>query len=384
MGPGESPKATRPLVFWQTVASPHQAPYVRALAERLGPEQVTCAFRSDLHPELRAQGWEPPDYGGAQVLFGLDAGAAFRLLASTPPEAVHIFSSMSHDPVLRRAFWHATRAGAPLGLFSEGRDWRGGKGVARRLDSLLHERQWRRHLRFVLAMGGVGRRWFLDCGYPADRVYDFAYVVEQPQWSVPAEPASGPARLIYVGQLIPRKRVDLLLDAVAGLEPGTWTLDVVGRGPADGALRRRADRLRLGEAVHFHGAMGNSAARSLLAERDVLVLPSRWDGWGAVVNEALASGARVVCSDHCGAAELVASEDMGRVFRAGSVKALREALRPLVAAGRVDGAARQRIRDHSRHFTGDAVADYLLQIVAEAVDRRAPRPIAPWRVETAG
>src|SRR5437870_11248743 len=52
---------------------------------------------------------------------------------------------------------------------------------------------------------------------------------------------------------------------------------------------------------------------------DLLVLPSRYDGWGAVINEALMSGIPAICSDNCGAADLVRSSvQLGAVFRAGS------------------------------------------------------------------
>lgn len=47
---------------------------------------------------------------------------------------------------------------------------------------------------------------------------------------------------------------------------------------------------------------------------DVLVLPSRYDGWGAVINEALQRGLYVICSNRCGAKALVVNDKIGKVF----------------------------------------------------------------------
>ena len=73
----------------------------------------------------------------------------------------------------------------------------------------------------------------------------------------------------------------------------------------------------------------------MLSAADVLVLPSHWDGWGAVINEALCNGARVVCSDFCGAADLVSDPRFGRVFREGSLESLTQAMDAMIDLGKV-------------------------------------------------
>jgi glycosyltransferase involved in cell wall biosynthesis len=62
------------------------------------------------------------------------------------------------------------------------------------------------------------------------------------------------------------------------------------------------------------------------AEADALLLPSRFDGWGLVVHEGLASGMPVVVSDACGAADLIESSGCGKVIPAGDEIALAEAI----------------------------------------------------------
>lgn len=396
------------LAFWQRVASPHQAPFARVLAERLGAGAVTCYFRSQLYAELRQRGWEEPDYGAVHVVYLTDDRAPEAVVAASSADTIHVFSSLSHDPVLRRAFRAVVARGSVIGILSEPRDWRGWKGALRQLDSWRHERAWRRHVRFVLAMGSTGREWFRRCGYADSCIFEFCYVVAEPAREAPlAAPSDGTVRFTFVGQLIPRKRVDLLLDACAQLPRAGWSLDIIGSGALADRLAAQVAGLDLADRVHLRGTLSNQAVRQQLGASDVLVLPSYWDGWGAVVNEALCAGTPVVCSDHCGAAALIGRREFGRVFAEGSAGALSAALAEMVAAGPNGPERRASLRAYSRSFSGAAVADYLLEVAAAALasgsgagcatrarhlrpadlssGRRpgpdpAPRPTPPWRI----
>ena len=55
---------------------------------------------------------------------------------------------------------------------------------------------------------------------------------------------------------------------------------------------------------------------------DCLVLPSKHDGWGTVVSEALISGVPAICSDTCGVAEVVKLSNYGGVFKSGNIEDL--------------------------------------------------------------
>ncbi len=63
-----------------------------------------------------------------------------------------------------------------------------------------------------------------------------------------------------------------------------------------------------------------------MATCDRLVLPSRWDGWGAVVNEALSAGTPAIVSDTCGCSSLLVSSRCGAVFPHEDIKALAQAI----------------------------------------------------------
>ncbi len=110
-------------------------------------------------------------------------------------------------------------------------------------------------------------------------------------------PAAAPSTLVTVGRLLPHKRIDLLLEAVALLraDGSDVTCRVIGDGPARDALHRRAAALGLGDAVEFrHDVRGQDALYSLVKAARVFAFPSEREGFGIAALEALACGLPVV------------------------------------------------------------------------------------------
>lgn len=155
----------------------------------------------------------------------------------------------------------------------------------------------------------------------------------------------GRVRFLYCGQLIRRKGVDLLIDAFcksARLFPRI-DLTLVGDGPLRAELENRipAD---IRPRVHFAGFHPVAKLPPFFAEADVFVLPSRHDGWGVVVNQAVAAGLPVICSDAVGAADLVADGVNGCIVSAGDG----ESLRRTIAAVSSESARNQQFGVNSR------------------------------------
>jgi glycosyltransferase involved in cell wall biosynthesis len=146
--------------------------------------------------------------------------------------------------------------------------------------------------------------------------------------------AAGRRRIVYSGRLADVKRVDLLVDAfatVAGDRPD-WDLLVVGDGPLREALAGRIPPALRGR-VTWTGFLDDQETISALYKScDVLVLPSEYEPWAVVINEAAAAGLAIVASDVVGAAaELVRDGVNGRTFPAGDGAALTAALRDVTA-----------------------------------------------------
>ena len=125
-------------------------------------------------------------------------------------------------------------------------------------------------------------------------------------------------RLLYVGRLSTEKCIDVLLRAFAKLLKAipSAQLVIIGSGPQADALKALATDLSVGNLVVFTGAMDQASIADQYSSSTCLVLPSRSEPWGLVVNEALHYGCPVVVSDNCGCVpELVQEGITGFSFK---------------------------------------------------------------------
>jgi glycosyltransferase involved in cell wall biosynthesis len=133
--------------------------------------------------------------------------------------------------------------------------------------------------------------------------------------------------------------------------------------------------------VIFTGVMDNRLVRRELSQADILILPSHWDGWGAVVNEALMAGVPVICSDFCGAADLIKPGFNGDIFTCDSLHSLTRVMQKWISSGPLPVAQRDQIRHWSGCISGLSVARYFLDILRRVNGNCVCNPIAPWRLD---
>jgi glycosyltransferase involved in cell wall biosynthesis len=138
----------------------------------------------------------------------------------------------------------------------------------------------------------------------------------------------GPLRFFFCGQMIRRKGVDLLLAAFDRLVANGLDVELllVGREaelPEFMATLSPESRAR----VRYEGFQAPERLPEYFSQADVFILPSRHDGWGVVVNQALGAGLPVITSDAVGAGlDLVESGVNGLHCRAGDGDSLRQAM----------------------------------------------------------
>ena len=161
------------------------------------------------------------------------------------------------------------------------------------------------------------RRRLLAAGYPAAQISLVPNGVD-PLPITRVAPAEDSSDLIYVGRLLPHKRVDLLLDAMRRLRETNprATLAIVGDGPERPRLERLADELGVASAIRFLGRLASSSeVYARLKASRVFVSASEREGFGIAVIEAWACGlAAVVCEAPENAMpELIDRDFKGRV-----------------------------------------------------------------------
>lgn len=107
-------------------------------------------------------------------------------------------------------------------------------------------------------------------------------------------PATGPLKLLFVGNLLALKGVDLALRALA-ISATETQFTIIGDGPIQGRLKQEVAQLDLGQRVHFLGRRPRAEVLQSYADYDALLFPSLHDTGGFAVIEAMAYGLPVIC-----------------------------------------------------------------------------------------
>lgn len=378
----------RQFVAWQPLLTDHASFTLDALGRLSG--RPVIAYASMLEDSTRkAQGWTGARLG--QVLLrqlprrGFFRFALARLRAHR--DDVHLFGSPFQEPRLIACAVLAAWSGSEVYLISE--------PYSPRAEGYLQEtgvlqgrlRAWLRPLLYrfyvhllrprlagVFTISSLAFAQYRQAGLPTCRLFPFGYFV--PGESLPPRTrpaAAGPLRLVFVGTLIRRKGLDLLLAAQRRLhERGVSVqLDVFGPGDPTSWFSATEAGVRYGGKIPF------GTAQEVIARYDCLVLPSRYDGWGVVVNEALCAGVPVVCSDAVGAHSVVEAFQSGKVVPGEDPAALADCLLQLATEPGLLERLRSGAHKAAEKLQPAVAAAYLAQIV---LSPPAVRPTIgpPW------
>jgi glycosyltransferase involved in cell wall biosynthesis len=159
--------------------------------------------------------------------------------------------------------------------------------------------------------------------------------IDFPPDSLPEKPDRPAPLLVTVGRLARHKRVDAILRVTRDLQrefPGL-RLSVVGDGPERGYLEELTDRLELGDRVMFHGRTAHDRTMELIAEADVFILNSVYEGLPHVALEAMACRTPVVATDIPGTSEAVLNGETGLLVPPDDDAALQEGVTRLLRDG---------------------------------------------------
>jgi glycosyltransferase involved in cell wall biosynthesis len=164
------------------------------------------------------------------------------------------------------------------------------------------------------------------------------------RFDAPPQPRSGPvSKVLFVGRLAAEKRIDRLLDAAA--RRPNLSFSFAGQGPLSETVAAAAAEQ---DNVHHLGWVQRETIPQLLAEHDLLVLPSDVESFGTVALEAIACARPALVSSHCGIGEWPRLDPVLYRFDPADPNAMVEALDALVALP--EEARRQRAAEGVRAY----------------------------------
>ena len=185
---------------------------------------------------------------------------------------------------------------------------------------------------------------------------------------------------LFCAKLQPWKRPQDLLQAFASLKQTNARLVFAGDGPLRQQLENQAIALGIGGRVRFLGFVNQSQLSAVYTAADLMVLPSEYEPFGVVVNEAMCCGCPVMVSDQVGAGpDLVAPVERSFVFRCGDVEQIAALLSNAIShrayLGETGRRSIARMRRHSPENTVSAIVEAIERAVSLRRSSKFTKPV---------
>jgi glycosyltransferase involved in cell wall biosynthesis len=179
-----------------------------------------------------------------------------------------------------------------------------------------------------------------------------------------------PLRLIFVGNLIPRKGLHTLLTALSGLKHENWLLTVIGSAAMDpqyaASMKKQVHQYQLTGRVSFAGELDHGQVAEHLRSSHVLAVPSQHEGFGIAYLEGMGFGLPAIASNSGGACDFVEDNLNGFLVPPNDCRVIRRHLTKLIEQPQslVD-MGREALNTYARHptweMTGHRVREFLFE-----------------------
>ena len=196
--------------------------------------------------------------------------------------------------------------------------------------------------------------------------------------AAPADVPFVPGRVLFTGQVVRGKGLDLLIRALHGLE-GDWHLAVAGKGSALGKCRALVARLGIGGRVTIHGYLGPAELAAQYGEAQVVAVPSAWqEPYGMVGVEAMRHARPVAGFGVGGIPAWLRDGENGLLVPPGDIGGLRDALRRLLGDPETcRRMGRRGLELAATDFSFSNYADKLAAMLQEFASARRPVALPP-------
>lgn len=381
-----------PIVTWQVVLTDHQAFTYEVLADSSGVKVLSHVVV--MEDEVRKkQGWLDLQVTSLSR-FLIPQNNFFKYcfgVIRDHQNSIHIFAAPFSDwrfiPCMLYAAWLNVEyfiISEPYSPESEGY-LSDTSLIMGRIKALLRPKLYRlyglllrRSVAGIFAISRLALFQFQAAGFPMSKLFPFGYFVPGQFGSEDVErfrlhrQSHSSINAIFVGSLIRRKGVDLLIDVSKALlaRGSRISIDVYGPESEDMPLLNFPN-------LSYKGAIPFGMAQQEMAHYDLVIVPSRHDGWGVAVNEAILAGTPVICSDQVGAGTLVNKFACGLEFKSTDHHALLEVLKKIEDNPELLNSFSERALSNRELIEPKIAAKYMLSVFESSPLRRAMID-SPW------
>ncbi len=223
-----------------------------------------------------------------------------------------------------------------------------------------------KHAARVVAVSDFTRRLALQhYRVPIEVIHNGVDLAALPPW----QPGDGAPRILFAGRFMEQKNPTHLVEALIRLRHLPWTCAMAGDGPLFEQVRQMVENAGLMERFSFPGWVTPEQVLDLMAQSDLLALPSRSEGLPVVGVQGLAMGLALVLSDAGGNVELVQPGSNGCLFPAGDLDALTESLKNLLASPSAIQSAQAKSREMAKAFDLDVIVEKYETVFQEVIGK---------------
>ncbi len=357
------------IVFWDRIISPHKFGVISYMNNR-DDLSVHIVCEEEISEVRKSMGLCKMNVSNFNVHVKPSDDVISTLLVASH-DTVHIIGGFKshYSTFVHGIFKNAIGKDCRIILWMEGFELGGVKGSIRWFRGIIDSIRYSKKIEYCFAIGSIGREYFKKTCFAKHKIIDAAYVSDNHrEFEVISH--NEKKQVLCVAQLIPRKNVVRLVEEFVKefAKDSNVELNIIGSGIQFDYLKKVIKKNRC-DNINLLGVQENSKVRQYIRRANLLVLPSLFDGWGAVITESLMEGTPVVCSNRCGASVCLDGNWRGEVFDLNEIKVLGKLIRKWINKpnNRV-----KIINWAKKSITGEAVGAYYLDVVTKKREVKAP------------
>lgn len=308
------------FIFWENIISHLRTPFYEVLLEN-DAYDVMLVVDSELTASRKKLGWKADTIKGLQVVIKPSQAEVNNIIKDNI-DAYHFVSGINVYPTASIALGLLVKNKVQFSIISEQFKKQGFRGFLKKLRSKLYYFKYKNYVRSIYAIGDDAVNWYIKSGFDSSIVH---------QWIYFSKPFSinrlhtEKNIVLFVGELSDRKNILFLIESFLKLKENNSILKIIGNGMHQHKILKYQEEFP--NKIQYLGTLPTLEVREHMAKSKILILPSIFDGWGAVVNEALLCGTFCITSDNCGAKTLFKSNSsLGKTFKLKAKNALTQVL----------------------------------------------------------
>ena len=375
------------LIFWFQTPPKVEKGAFNYVSEYWG-SKVIYVINNDFPEYRKATNWNDGDFGKAELIMLSecnDKSAEIARIFNQYPKAIHVLSGFKND-IAKKIKKHILKPDVNAIAIAERNNMYGcffektARKIWVEITYRIERRIFEPFIKAFFPMGKLGMRSYAHYGWSKEKMFPFMYnpVIHKKETTKKKETAvDRKIRFLYVGRFyFKTKGIDTLMRATEKLK-GNWQFDLVGGyGKDKDAVIDWANRQ---QNVNFIGSWQSQDVCTNMMQYDVVVVPSKYDGWNLLPNEAIYAGIGTIITDAAVSDELISTSGAGKVVPADNSKAMATAMQSVVDKPELVDEWKKKAEEYRHKILPKTVGEYFMDVLDYTFyNCGQSRPQSPW------